>query len=823
MFVYLLVLLNVIMLFFTFSSFSDKKKIFVPIAEAISVFLCIFAVCSGIMWIFDAFSVEFCLMAVTFLIVLLFAFVYYKSPVKGKEFFALGKIAIDHRVIFNKCAILVATFLSLGAFSTIGIGFNDGNAQIQALSIINGHNQVRFTIDEYDAITPDSKYEYFFFDSINNIDPENFTANYWISDAGSEDGSAKMWAEFGSNPVYPSILALSAGLFGIKRMAFIQAVFAFCLFVFVDEILRELKCDWKLRSVLILLLGFSPIVVYCNHTTLVEPLLAFCMVLFMYFLLCKKNLMQILSALGIITFGFLHTSVYTMLPLFLVVYWISYIHTREKRHLIASVIAIAGYVISFVYLNIVAFENTLINYALGIPFFKDKGFVFVIIISVLTLVVDALLLIIFGDINAEKMTEFERGKGKIVFKIIMAVASVGSIVMMIIVNIFKCNTYKDALNITFVSFIVCSGIILIPYIVARLVSTSYNLGYKEAVTVVMFVYTVLLYSAVMKPMLGGYYYEARYLSSFIPFVIIIGGMMLRFFKEDEKYFLPIIATILIAIPYTTSLLSSDAERRLDINVFEDVLKTVEDHSDEDTIIFVEKSLMKYYYYPLLHSSKAKVYPIEPSYFDDFCLDTMDTTSRVIYISDSTGDRYRGRGGMKFISEDKQNLVSENDESVILGLPNAFHEGPMTTTQVIEVLNLRNLLDYNSFKKLNWWEFNIVIKDVEIDENGLATVKVAVSDQDRIYTTGDYGISYHVDYEKAKDVYDFPRIPLGPYVLEDYVFEIDLSEEDEAMKVTFDIVEEEVRWFSFNHRVPSVLFEQDEEGEWIYTIEQVPEG
>ncbi len=446
-----------------------------------------------------------------------------------------------------------------------------------------------------------------------------------------------------------------------------------------------------------------------------------------------------------------------------------------------------------------------------------------IVIAALTVVVNIVLLIVFRKADAEKMAEFERGKGKMVFKIIMAVASVASIVMMIIVNIFNCNSYKDALNITFVSFIVCSGVLLIPYIIARLVSTSYTLGYKEAVSVVMFVYTVLLYSAVMKPMLDGYYYEARYLSSFIPFVIIIGGMMLRLFKEDEKYFIPIISAILIAIPYTTSLLSSDAERRLDINEFEDVLKTVENHTDEDTIIFVEKSLMKYYYYPLLCSSKGKVYPIEPAYFDDFCLDTMDTTSRVIYISDSTGDRYRGRGGMKFISEDKQNLVSEDDCSVILGLPNAFHEGEMTTTQVIEVLNVRNFLEYNTFKKLNWWEFNIVIKDVEIDENGLATVKVAVSDQSRIYTTGDYGISYHIDYDKAKDVYDNPRTPLGPYVLEDYVFEIDLSEEDEDMKVTFDIVEEEVRWFSFYHMVPSVVFEHDDEGEWIYTIEQVPEG
>lgn len=818
MFVYLLVLLNIVMLFFTFSSFSDKKKIFIPLAEAISVFLCIFAVSSGITWIFGVFSVEFCLMAVTFLIIVVSVYAYYKSPFKGKEFFSLGKIGIDHRVVFNKGAILIATFLSLGAFSTAGVGFNDGNAQAVALSILNGNNIRNIKISEYQDIEPGSRYEYFFYEAVTDIEKENFTANYHLKKNEELEGKMDIYLDFGTNPVYPSLLALSATLFGTGRMAFIQAIFAFCTFVFVDEILKVLKCDWKLRSLLILLLSVSPIIVYCNHTTLVEPIIGFCMVMFVYFLFCKENKLQVLSAIGIVTFSFIHTSVYTMLPLFLVVYWMYYVHSRKIRHLLALGISTAGYILSFVFLNFVAYENTLINYRLGIPFLKNYYFIFVIIIAAIATIVSVILFVTLRKVNPEKISQFEKSKGSNIFKIGVIIATVAALIFMVVVNIFKCDSFVDTMNITLIAFAVCTGIIIVPYIIGRLLSGSYNLGIREAVIVVTFIYTILLYSSVMRITIDGYYYEARYLSSFIPFIILTAGMMFRLLKEDEKYFIPIIGIIILFIPFTASLLSPDAEKRLDRNIFEEVNKTVEDKADENTVILIEKSLMKYFYYPLLNKTEAKVYPFEYSYAQSFILDTKDASSKVLLISDYQGNRYKHRGAIRFLKTFTPNEVSKEDLSAITGLPNAFHKGKENIVQVIELNNLGKIVEPDSIDKFEWDLMDLSVKEVEIDDDCMAHVTVSLTDKTKLYYNDDdqLFLSYHLDYEESEDIYDNARTEIGPVVYADYIYDFNLAEIDEDLTVVIDVVEEGVEWYSWKNKAPAIDFVKKEDG-WEYTL------
>ena len=148
MFVLLLLVLNVLMLFFTFSSFSDKKRIFVLLAESMSVFLCLYSLLSALMWVFEVFSVEFCLLAVTVLVTAIFAIVYFKSGKKVTEFFSFGEIILDRNIIINRIIIIVATLISLGAYSTIGIGYNDGNAYAQTISILNGQKSLEFEVDK---------------------------------------------------------------------------------------------------------------------------------------------------------------------------------------------------------------------------------------------------------------------------------------------------------------------------------------------------------------------------------------------------------------------------------------------------------------------------------------------------------------------------------------------------------------------------------------------------------------------------------------------------------------------------------------------------
>ena len=815
MFVYFFVLLDVFLLFFTFGNFSNKKRIFATLAEAISVFLCLFSFLSAIMWTFECFTVEFCLIAVSIVIIPLFTIAYFKSDVKGKDYFLIKEIKIDYRILANSGAVLVAVFLSVGAYSTFGIGFNDGNSETIALSILGGNNQRNFKIEEFDNIKPESKYEYFFFDTISNIDAENFTANYWISE--SENGKNVMLADFGCNPVYPSILALSAKLFGTERMALIQAIIAFCLFVFIDEILRVLRCDWKLRSILILLLGISPIIVYCNHTCLIEPLLGLCMVMFFYFLLCKENTLQMMSVIGIITFSFLHTSVYTMLPMFLAVYWMYYIHTREKRHLISSLISIIGYILSFIYLNIVAYENTSINYRLGLPLLKDYYYLFVVFVMAVTILAAIVLSVFLNKTSSEKVKEFEKTKGLTIFKIGVTVVSFASIVLMIANNITKCESFKDALNLTFISFAMCTGVVLIPYIVARLISGSYTVGIKEGVIVVSFIYTVLLYSSIMKITLDGYYYEARYLATFLPFVILAAGILLHQSKGEGKYFVPVLGIVTLIVP-TIMILSAKTETRIDKDIFSSVIETVEADADENTVIFIEKDLMKYFYFPLLNKTEASVDPREEEYIYSFCLFTKDLSSKVIYITDSKGEKYSDLGTVKYLKMNTKQEISSELVSTVTGLPNAFNDEDSDIVQVIEIDSLDKFINPDFLESFSNNDIVLSISSVEIEANGIAHVEVAVTDGNRLFNDETHYVSYHLDYEVSEDVYDNRKIKMGPFIAEDYSFDFNLTFVDEEMTAIFD-VEEGSSWYSSENEVPSVTFFINEDGKWDYLIDK----
>ena len=823
MFIILLVLLNVLMLFFTFSSFSDKKRIFVPLAEAISVFLCLFAGVSALMWVFEVFAVEFCLICVTVLVTALFTLVYFKSGKKGKEFFLPGEIKIDYRIFINRIVIVLAAFISLGAYSTIGIGRNDGNAQIQALAILKGQSSLEFEIEEYANIEPGSAYEFYFFNAISDIDRENFTANYRIKHVENtaeteeeEFKTEKMIGEFGSNPVYPSILALSGSIFGIKRMAFIQAIFAFCILVFVDELLLTLKCDWKLRTLLDVLLGVSPIFVYCNHTTLVEPAIGFCITMFMYFLLCKKDKFQILSVLGVITFAFLHTSVYTMLPLFLVLYWMYFAHTGKIRHIISSVIMIAGYVLSFVFLNIVAYENTAINYRLGMPFLGNKYYVFVIAVAAGTIIGGLILALIVKKIGIEKLNKFNGNTGRKIFKILMSVVALVPIPVIVAIIIIKCYTFADFLNITFIVFTVCSGVVLIPYVLFRLISTKYFTGIKEASVVVAFAYTVILYSCAMKDMLGGYYYDARYIAAFIPVIILISGMMLRLLKREEKYLIPVIGIIILVMPFTISLMDSEAETKLDYNTYETIMETVEERADENTVVFVENSLMRYFYYPLIATTDVNVYPIEPGYYEAFCNGTNDLTSKVIYITRDYVTENLSRASICYSNRMVQNRLIAEDVSFVLGLPNGFHKKEVGQIEVLELDALHRMVNYDLFEDMEMEDFDLTVKKVEITDEGLAHIIVSLTDGTNVYHNDRFMLSYHLEYDNANDVFDNPRINFGSITTDDYLVDVDLSSQPEDVTVVIDIVEEGVQWYSYDYKVPVILFTKNN-NVWEYKL------
>ena len=824
------VLLDLILLFFAFNAFSDKKRIIVTLAESMAFFLSLFTLVSAPLWLLKEFTVGIGLLAVSFLCCAFFAFAFIYCRKNGKNFLIVSSRKISYDEILNAVAIFIAVFMSLGVFSTFGIGYNDGNAKVQALSIITGSRSTEFEVKEFRNILPESGYEAFFVNAVENIDREDFTAEFGIAEADSEQSDSEnedlqiggvlkphMMGDFGNNPVYPSILALSASVFGFKNISYIQAFFAFCVFVFVSEILRELRCDWKLRSVLILLLGASPIIVYSNRTTVIEPIIGFCLITFLYFLLCKNNKMQVLSSIAVVMFSFLHSSIYTMLPLFLVIYWMLFVHTRKKRLIISGFITVLGYLLGFLYLDSIAHTNTSINYRIGLSVLGDNYRFFVFGTVILLTVISAVFLIVIPKTDIQKIKTFERNIGAKVFKILISAVSVVMTVSVVILGIKTCDSYNDIFKLTLVSFMICSGLVLLPYILVRLFIGAYRVGTKEAVVTVAFVYSILLYSSVMKHTIDGYYYDARYLSSFIPIIILCSGIMLRLLKAEEKYFIPIIGIIFMITPYTSSLLTDRAETRFDTSLYEDVMKIAEEE-EEDTIVLLEKDLMKYYYYPLIQTTDLKVYPIEANALKDLCMDTNERKSKVLYITDRNGDAYHDKGTILYFRDNTARIIEEENYSELTGLPIRFSDVDKGVIQVLEFDSLEDMLNPENFDVFDIDKMNLRIKDVEIDEDETAYITVSVSDGKDMLYDEKYNLSFHLEYENSEDIFENYRIPLGSYVYGDYVIELDLSENEENTRLITDIVEENVMWYSDNNEVPTVDFIHSNEG-WTYMINE----
>ena len=497
-----------------------------------------------------------------------------------------------------------------------------------------------------------------------------------------------------------------------------------------------------------------------------------------------------------------------MIPLFLILYWIFFIHSGKYKYLISSAIAVIGYILSFVFLNIVAYERTSLDYRKGMPFLGNNYYLFVVAIMAVVVIVTILLIILNKLIQSAKFSEFKRTKGKKFFKIIMAGISLVPVIMTVIIFILKCNSLGDLKKITFISFTVCSGVIIIPIILFKLITAKYELGIKEAAVLVGFAYTIILYSSVMKVMIEGYYYDARYLSSFIPFIILVAGMLLRMEKDEVCYFIPIISIIILATPYTASLLSSKAETRLETDLYEDVMEKVEDFSDSNTIILIEPPLLKYFYYPLL-ATNAKVYPMEPKYYNSFCYDIEDFSSKAIYITNDNGKELYEKGLVLY-------STINNSSSVITGLPNELKKYPNWRIQVIKLDALYKLLDYSEFEELTWDNIELSVDDVEIDENDVAHVIVSIADTSQIYINNNYLLAYHLEFENGNNIFDSPRTQTGDLIMGDYSFDFDLSKQNGDMTVVFDVVEELVAWYSWDHDVPVVEFKESEEG-WNYTI------
>lgn len=824
--IYVILILNVILLGFAFNG-TDNKKWDVILAEAISVFFGVFTISSGVLWIIDIYSLENNILVSTIISLIIVVVNFIIKKKKQINIFEVKNNAFSNKWLISRLVILLACLISTGSFATFGIGRNDGNALIQAYSQYKGNYSTEYAVAEMNGIIEGSEYSKYFEDTIVNLDTTDFTGEYWYVDKEIEkDGGQitykEMLGSYGNNPVYASVLELGMALFGMTHANYINVIVLFCMLIFMDSILMRLRCKWGLRTLLIALMGIVPLVVYANHTAIVESLMMFCIVTVFYYLNDSTSHRQMFTALYVTTLMMLNVSAFVLIPIILIMFWLSFIRRGKKSILVVSALSAVGYGLSYLLLMETARNNTFTVYRQALFFLNDNQVTIVVVACILaSLVVTLVLALIMKNKISEAINSFLSKKGKRVFKLSLLGCMVISIAATVFFGIMECGSFKDVTMLSLPAIMMLTGVVIIPAIVIGIILMKYSIGLEEALYLVFFVYGVLIYSVMARPVIDSYYFEARYLLLFIPIVIIVAAIMLKTMKEDAWY-IPVVAIILLVIPYTTAVMNVKAETRVEWDNVLNVVEEIEAKADGE-VVLLDEGLMKEFYHLIELSTDLSVYPYQEGIRGLIARDSDILGKKVLLITSENVASYAETGNVVYSNRNKKSGASKF--SPVIGLPSQYDITEEDYIQIIEFDDYSELLSEEdcingnlTYNRIFWKINDIIIED------DVAEVKVSLTYRPDVlyYNAEEMSISYHLEYEdEILNAYDHKRTEIGNGQFIngfDKTLEIPLEKiEDDEVIAIIDIVRDGKDWYSWRHKdCPVIRFSNSEEG-WQYEI------
>lgn len=825
--IYVILILNLVLLFFAFNGTDENKKWDIILAEAISAFFGVFTISSGILWILSQYSLENNLMLSTIADILIVSASFFISRKRKINVFKLKNNAFNYKWLISRAVIILVCIMSFGSYATFGIGRNDGNALIQAYSQYKGNYSSEYSVAEMDGIIDDSEYSEYFEETVINLDTTDFTGEYWYEDKAITKGDEivhykELKGSYGNNPVYSSLLELGMVLFGMTNANCINVIVMFCMLMFMDGIFIRIRCRWSLRTLLIALFGVVPLVVYSNHTAIVEVLMMFNIVAMFYYLNDDATHRQLLTIIYVTTLMMLNVSSFILMPVILVMLWIKYFRSNKKTVIIISSLSTVGYGLSYLLLMVTARSNTFTVYRQVLVFLKENQVTMMVVTCIILALIISLImsLVVKGKIS-EKINAFITQRGKKLFKILLVICTSIAIIMTVIMSILECNEYSEVTMLTFPSIMILTGIVIVPVIIAGIMMMRYSLGMEEIQLLTFFAYGVLIYSVIARPIIESYYFEARFLLVFMPVIIITAGIMLRSLKADSWY-IPAIAIILIFIPYSTILMDNKVETRIEKDNLLNVIEEIEAKED-GSVVLLDDSLMKEFYHLIDLSTELAVYPFKDDIRALIAKDSDILGKKVLLITSQSNAPYEEVGNVVYSNRNKKTSLTK--KSPILSLPSDYKVTEEDYIQIIEfddyseLLSEEDCINGNFTYNRIFWKIN----DIIIEDN-VAEVKLSLTYRPDVlyYNAEEMAISYHLEYEdEMLNTYDHKRTEIGcdQFINGfDKTLEIPLEKiEDDEVIAIIDIVRDGKDWYSWRHKdCPVIRFSNSEEG-WQYEI------
>ncbi|WP_295067615.1 hypothetical protein [Ruminococcus sp.] len=547
-------------------------------------------------------------LAISAVVMLLVLFLRRSKPFRWRHIFKNDFSLKDMLIPIIVCILSVPFVSQKNEY--FGMGQDQGVYQTQAILFMNGDTKRQKDISEYHDLDTDEEREQFENAVMNDL------SGYDVPDEDYPDtvydrNVSPVSGIIHGIPTYSALLAMWGTIFGMSSMQGFETLLFICLIFIVYFICRNLKLKPVASACACAAAAFAPVIIWAAKASLTEMLLTLIPVTFLYFMTDDDDPKhKWLSVIPIAVFGCYHVSIYTMLPMFVLIYGGMYVFTRDRQYAVLMPVTILGYLASYFMMRQIQPFYTMNNYS---PVFVGGigvNNINVIVSALSAGAAVAVLLFIFivkkrtkEDFSSIKFTrDAALSKGFILLLRLMVILPTAYIIAR---AFMKYSSWKEANHLALWGFAGNAGLVLMPLgmIFAVIYAKYFAERQSRLVLFIMFFYCILVYSSFLRYDIQYFYYYSRYLTPFIPVAVIFSVAALD--RAGGKVLVPATALGLMYLArFDGYLMLNKDDTRMEWSIIEDIA----DFVDKDDCVVISPTYASRLWLPVKSMTGAAVVP-----------------------------------------------------------------------------------------------------------------------------------------------------------------------------------------------------------------------
>ncbi len=508
--------------------------------------------------------------------------------------------------LFGIC--LVVLLVAGRSHGYYGMQQDQGVYQTSAIAMIYGSGNNEKELKVYRKLTQEDRQRYM------QVVPTAVNGFYFYD----EELEGLYVGEFASDsagyfhgiPTYPALLALWGGMFGLKSMGGIQALLFILLLAIGYFFLLDLGGRREIAALGCGIVAISPMVLWVAQSALTEMYLACALMTYLYFLDKEDRAAVWLSAVAIISFGCIHLSLYTLMPVVILIYAGLGMRYHRRVYIGAGMLVTMGFWFATNMTRMISTEYFYLNIEplLGmIPWLNQENVMgFITIVCIVVIGAGGIVFLLLPKFNI--IDQKKRHSCQWCVWLVRSLVVLWCVFALVItIQVGEHSGDWPAVS-TALSFCVLAGMLMLPLGLAGILIKPQLLwkDRRSALLGALFVYCILIYSLAFRREIPYFYYYGRYLVPFIPLAVWQGIQTLLLLRGKLRAVSwGIIAAIqVLFLPYDLVLAAQTDDTRMEWDTLEEVAASIRPND----LLIIEDVLLNTCYLPLTYMVQAEVIP-----------------------------------------------------------------------------------------------------------------------------------------------------------------------------------------------------------------------